>query len=140
MKKVYFACSIAGGRDYAHLYVDLATYIKEAGAELLSEMFAEKELRPEVGMKLDPNFVWKRDVKWVSEADGIVAEVTQPSLGVGYELALAEKLNTPVLALFNTTSGRRLSPMVAGNPHMQVINYEEVTQIKSQIKSFIETL
>ena len=138
MKKVYFACSIAGGRDHAHVYSDIVQYIKDAGGQVLSELFADKELTDEVGMNMDPAFVWNRDVEWVKEADVIIAEVTQPSLGVGYELGIAEYIKTPVLALFDETSGRRLSPVISGNPHIQTIRYKDVSETKPAIQQFLE--
>jgi len=140
MKKIYFACSIAGGRDHAHVYSDIIGYIKSTGAELMSELFADKELKPEVGMNMDPAEVWKRDVDWIKAADAIVAEVTQPSLGVGYEIGKVEDSNKPVLALFYDGSGRRLSPMIAGNPHVTVVRYNNIKETKSAIIQFLNSL
>lgn len=137
MKKVYFACSIAGGRDHAHVYTDIVDYIKVAEGEVLSELFADKNLVSEVGTDKTVEFIWKRDVNWVKEADAIVAEVTQPSLGVGYELGLAEMLKIPVLALFDETSGRRLSPMLDGNPHIKVVRYSHITETENEIIQFL---
>ena len=37
---------------------------------------------------------------------GVVAEVTQPSLGVGYELGRAVAMNTPILCLFRPNEGK----------------------------------
>lgn len=39
-----------------------------------------------------PKDIFDRDVKWPNESDLIVAEVSIPSLGIGYELGLAERL------------------------------------------------
>lgn len=140
VKKVYFGCSIAGGRDHAHLYQDIVDYIKATGAHVISEMFADMELKPEVGMHADPGDIWRRDVDWVKKADAFIAEVTQPSLGVGYEIAKAEQSGTPVLALFHTSTGRWLSPMVSGNPHIQVFKYKDVLETKPIIAEFIASL
>ena len=140
MKKIYFGCTIAGGRDHAHLYADIVSYIKSADVHILSEIFADKVLKPEVGMRLDPAHVWKRDLDWVKEADGLVMEVTQPSLGVGYEIGKAEAWDKPVLALFNLTSGKRLSPMVSGNPKLKIFKYTDVSQTKNIIEDFVASL
>ena len=56
-------------------------------------------------------FIYERDVKWLAEADFVVAEVTQPSLGVGYELGYAEAHRKPTLCLFRPSSGT-LTPHV----------------------------
>src|SRR5438477_634704 len=120
MKKIYFGCSIAGGRDHAHVYQDIVNYIKDADAHVITEIFASKELTQEVGMSMDPAFVWKRDTKWLESSDAVITEVTTPSLGVGYELGRGEELNKPMLALFYKDSGKRLTPMITGNPIIQV--------------------
>nr|XP_055165945.1 2'-deoxynucleoside 5'-phosphate N-hydrolase 1-like [Nyctereutes procyonoides] len=44
----------------------------------------------------------------------LVAEVTQPSLGVGYEQDQAVALNKRILCLFRPQSGRVLSAMIRG--------------------------
>lgn len=139
MKKVYFGCSIAGGRDHAHVYEDIVKFIKDTGAELTSELFADKSLTAESGTnpELAPQEVWLRDTNWVKEADGLIMEVTQPSLGVGYEIALAESLNKPILALFYSGSERRLSSMIAGNPNVQIVEYKDALETKPAIKKFI---
>ncbi len=43
MKKVYFACSIRGGRDDADVYSELVQMIKKY-AEVLTEIFADQKL------------------------------------------------------------------------------------------------
>jgi 2'-deoxynucleoside 5'-phosphate N-hydrolase len=142
VKKIYFACSISGGRDHAHLYEDIVAYIRLAGATPVSEIFADKKLVAELGPTphLTPHETWSRDCDWVRQADAVIAEVTQPSLGVGYEIGRAQSWKKPILALFYTSSGRRLSPMISGNPHVQVVEYAAVHETKVAIKKFIENL
>ncbi len=139
MKKIYFACSIAGGRDHAHLYQDIVDIIKSSGGDVLGELFANPKLVSEIGTdpNITPNYIWRRDCEWVKEADSIITEATQPSLGVGYEIAMAEQLKKPILALFNTDSGRRLSPMISGNPAIKVVQYSDVAETKTAIADFI---
>ncbi len=37
------------------------------------------------------------DTTWLKESDLVIAKYTNPSLGVGYELAYAERLNKHIL-------------------------------------------
>jgi len=60
---------------------------------------------------------------WLADADVIVAEVSNPSLSVGYELGRAESLKKPTLCLYREREGRSLSPMVSGNPETMVGRY-----------------
>ena len=48
---------------------------------------------PETDASISDKWIHDRDVEWLHEADVVVAEVTQPSLGVGYEIGkpLVEK-------------------------------------------------
>lgn len=141
MKKIYFACSIAGGRDHAHVYGDIVAYIKKAGMHIVSEMFADKVLdKDKVGMTMEPIEVWERDIDWIASVDALIAEVTQPSLGVGYEIGKAEELDKPILALFCEDAGRRLSPMISGNPNVQVCRYHDVKETEKVIQKFVASL
>ena len=140
--KVYFACSITGGRDHAHLYQDIVSSIKDAGGDLLSELFADQSITDKqgVGMKkgMAKQDIWQWDLDWVKEADVIIAEVTQPSLGVGYEIAKAEGWKKPILALFYEPSGKRLSAMIEGSPRIQTAYYSTTEQADNSILKFIE--
>lgn len=51
---------------------------------------------------------------WLRSADVLVAEVTQPSLGVGYEIGRAFEFKLKVLCLFRPESGRKLSALIRG--------------------------
>ncbi|XP_005861088.1 PREDICTED: 2'-deoxynucleoside 5'-phosphate N-hydrolase 1 [Myotis brandtii] len=72
-------------------------------------------------------FIHQRDLALLQRADLIVAEVTQPSLGVGYEVGRAVALNKRILCLFRRKSGRVLSAMIRGAAdgyRFQVWDYE----------------
>lgn len=138
MKEIYFACSIRGSRGDAVAYADLVAHIK-IKALVLSEIFADGKLTSQ-GMNKPSDLIWKIDTDWVKQSDGIIAEVTNPSLGVGYEIALAETLGKPVLALFNEASGRKLSAMIDGAPGVQVCNYSELSFAKDVIDQFLDSL
>ena len=64
-----------------------------------------------------------RDIAWIKESDIVIAECTRPSLGVGYELAFAEKLNKPVNVLYRNKECN-LSAMIAGDEYFKVFSYE----------------
>lgn len=138
MKDIYFACSIRGGRKDAETYAELVQYIKTK-VNVLSEIFADGKLTSK-GINKPSAEIWKIDTDWVKSADGIIAEVTNPSLGVGYEIALAENLGKPILALFRQTDNRRLSAMIDGAPGVEVINYIDLSEAKVAIDQFLEKL
>lgn len=142
MKKIYFACSISGGRDHAHVYQDIVNIIKANNMHVLSELFADSTIKAAEGTKhkLSAPEIWEWDLNWVREADGVIAEVTQPSLGVGYEIAEAHEWGKPVLALYYPRDGHRLSSMISGSPNVIVCEYQKVAETEAAIRQFFASL
>nr|Q4S2L4.2 RecName: Full=5-hydroxymethyl-dUMP N-hydrolase; AltName: Full=2'-deoxynucleoside 5'-phosphate N-hydrolase 1 [Tetraodon nigroviridis] len=112
--KVYFCGSIRGGRDDAELYHRMVAKL-QSFATVLTEHVGRRELG-DTGEHVTQGdrFIHDRDVDWLRQSDVVVAEVTQPSLGVGYELGRAVDMKKKVLCLFRPSSGRRLSAMIRG--------------------------
>ena len=76
--KIYFAGSIRGGRDDQDLYMQLIQELNAYGT-VLTEHIGDKTLSAQ-GESVDEKFIFERDMRWVSEADVIVAEVSTPRL------------------------------------------------------------
>lgn len=72
--------------------------------------------------KLSDHEIRTRDINWLQESDVVVAETTHPSLGVGYELAYAEKINKPVIILHRKAE-TKLSAMINGTDYFKNVNY-----------------
>ena len=70
----------------------------------------------------------------------MIAEVSTPSLGVGYEYALAVQLGKPVLCVYR--SGVRLSKMITGNPapNLTVAAYSNEAELDEQVVAFLKAL
>ena len=119
---IYFSASISGGRDDAPRYAALISALARHGS-VLTEHIGSPDLSD--GGEAGPGDIeiYCRDVEWLQEADVVIAEVTTPSLGVGYEVARAAVMGKPVVGLFRPESGRRLSAMIRGNPAVQVLEY-----------------
>ena len=144
MKKVYFAGSIRGGRADAALYKRLITYIQqELGCKVLTEHVGDLSLSQKEGstpknLKAGENVdqaIYLQDTGWLRESDIVIAECTTASLGVGYELAFAEKLGKPVHIFYNRER-TRLSAMLTGNTYFHIHPYtteEEIFPILNSI-------
>jgi nucleoside 2-deoxyribosyltransferase len=107
--KIYFAGSIRGGRQFADTYAHVIKGLQEAGHTVLSEHVGFAELKE----KLSDTEIYARDIDWIEEADVLVADVSQASLGVGYEIAYAHhKAHKPVICFAQT--GANVSAMITG--------------------------
>ena len=120
--RIYFSASISGGRDDAPLYAALISALTHHGS-VLTEHIGSPDLSD--GGEDGPGDleIYARDIAWLLEADVVIAEVTTPSLGVGYEVARAAGMGKSVVCLFRPESGRRLSAMIRGNPAVRVLEY-----------------
>ena len=101
--------------------------------KILTEHVGNSKLTEQGEKDMPDAEIFQRDFAWIHEADIVVAEVTQPSLGVGYELGLAESAGKPIICLFRETEDRRLSAMIAGNSKLMVHQYEDVDEAVSYI-------
>ena len=121
-KKIYFAGSIRGGRDDAQLYTELISYIKSKNAIVLTEHIGDNNLLKQEKNLTDKE-IYTRDIEWLKECDLVIAECTKPSLGVGYELAFAEKLNKSVNVIYRNKECK-LSAMILGDEYFKIFKYE----------------
>lgn len=133
--KIYFAGSIRGGREYQHFYKEIIRQLADYG-QVLTEHIGSDALTSAGESELSDRGIYERDVAWIESADVIVAEVTNPSLGVGYELGKAESLGKKILCLFNTENTNSLSAMVSGNKNFTLKTYRNEGDIEKILKSF----
>ena len=134
--KIYFSGSISGGREYSHIYENIIEILKNYG-EVLTEHVGDKSLS-NLGENKSSEYLYNRDVSFINESDVIIAEVTNPSLGVGYEIAYAEKLNKNIYCLYHQIEGKRISAMITGNPNCKVFSYEKEEEISNIIRSIFK--
>ena len=134
--KIYFAGSIRAGRDDQELYHRIIQGLQHHG-EVLTVHVGDPCLTQWGDDGPSDQNIYARDMAWLADADLIVAEVSTPSLGVGYELGRAESLGKPTLCLYREQDGRRLSAMVSGNPNMVVVRYQTVEEAQTYIRTFL---
>lgn len=136
MINIYFAGSIRGGRDIADTYRELIRLLRSFGKVYTEHVGDDGAIRHDDD-SLSDNQIHDRDMEWIRESDLMIAEVSVPSLGVGYEIARAIELEKPVLCLYNKNSRYRLSAMVSGNNEIKLIRYESPGEVKNLIEKFI---
>ena len=133
--KIYFAGSIRGGRNDHGLYNQIIQYLQQLG-EVLTEHVGDGGLSPLGEDGMPDKEIYDRDMDWLTSADVVVADVSIPSLGVGFEIASAIRLKKKVLCLFRVQEDRKLSAMIAGCPEVTVNEYRTMEDIKTAINRF----
>lgn len=124
--KIYFAGSIRGGRSDVDIYKKIIDHLNKNN-KVLTEHVGDYSLSVEGQKHLDNGYIRNRDIDWLKESDLVVAETSNPSLGVGYELAYAEKIGKLVIILHNKNKSQ-LSAMIEGSSYFKDINYYETIE------------
>ncbi len=139
MIKVYFTTSTSYNGQYKENYKKIIKEIKNNGVILTSgqQIINEKLLNKD--KKLSKEEIFKRQKKLIEESDCLIAEVTNPSHGVGGEIVYALIKDKPVLGLVLETSQDLISPMIAGNPSDNFfLERYSLENIKYKIRNFID--
>ncbi len=136
---IYFACSITGGREFEAAYQEIVAALTADGHEIPTSHLAQSDVM-ENERELSPQDVYERDVNWIKKCDVLIAEVSVPSHGVGYEIGAALNIGKPVLCIYKKE--RKVSKMITGNsdPMLSIHAYANVKEAISQARIFLGDL
>ena len=136
--RIYFAGSISGGRQYVQTYVYILTSLRKWGYDVHSDHVADSCV-----LTLDENRaakrIFARDMKQLAECDVVIAEVTNTSFVVGFELCHALHLGKRVLCLYH--SGRRVPRIIRGitMPGLVIREYGDKLQLHNLLADYLDS-
>ncbi len=134
---IYFACSITGGRKDEAIYQQLVAALLAEGHNVPTALLAGSDV---VALEhiTAADDIYHRDTEWMRGCDLLVAEISTPSHGVGYEIGYALGLGKPVLCLHR--QGVKVSKMITGNPdpHLSVRAYETPEEAVELLKAHLK--
>ncbi|TFH00056.1 hypothetical protein E4H12_00330 [Candidatus Thorarchaeota archaeon] len=107
---------------------DFCTVVVKALEDKGITVFAPQFLGPAT-----PDIIYKRDVENVMKSDFLIAEITNPSLGVGMEIMLSIELLKPVLLFYNSAVNN-LSKMVLGAVGKVLFVYDSLEDVDSILR------
>lgn len=134
--EIYFGCSITGGRSQESEYQQIVKILVNDGHQVPTAHLSQSDVM-DLEQVVDPVEVYNRDILWIDNCRAMIAEVSTPSHGVGYEISYALANEKPVLCLHQ--SGIRVSKMITGNrnPWLQVKSYRSTEELPALIREFL---
>lgn len=134
---IYFSCSITGGRKDQHIYEKIVKFLLDEGHQVPTAHLASKNLMGNETL-IDAVDVYRRDLGWVSECDVLVAEVSTPSHGVGYEIAAAVFQGKGVICCHEMDV--KISKIISGNTNknLHVFAYRDEEQLIKELKKYLK--
>ncbi len=141
--KVYLAAPMRGVREALPTVRRLASAITGSGCELLTPHVLDETVDVDCG--LTPEEVYERDVRLLEEADAVVAEVSYPSLGVGFEVAYGLLKGKRVIAMCEEGRVNSTSALIRGirDPRFKLVIYsspeDAVRKLQAELRSLTAT-
>lgn len=129
--RIYISGSIYGGLEKIETYKVLIEALEKYGEVLDKQIADPKTIEKEV-YQSDEEIYKDLESKLIS-ADIVFAEVSIPSLGVGYELGFADKLGKKIVAIYDENYIEKISTMIRGNKRIKLIPYKNIEEIISKL-------
>ena len=129
--KFYFAGAIRGGREKLDVFIKINELLNNHGEVLDKHVANPNVFELEKDLTLEERYT--RDIKWIKECDILVAEVSTPSLGVGYEISYAESLGKRIICVYDKNI--KISAMIGGNNHLELIEYSDINDLLTKLEN-----
>lgn len=139
MSQIYFAGSISGGRHFLETHTAMVHWLQNHGHHVLTEHIINPNVFTHEAEHTD-QYIYERDIAWLQQADCLISEVSNPSLGVGYEICFALNIGKPVLCLYHADVF--LTRMLTGNTRsgLDVKMYNSDSAWQTYMQEFLEKL
>ena len=133
---IYFSGSIYGGRQKLDTYKKLVKELAKYGTVLNEEVADDNVLVKEANVS--DKDVFESLVNRLKQADLIFAEITVPSLGVGYELGYADSQNKRIVCVYDKTVTPKVTTMLRGNEKLKIIPYTDINEITNNLENILK--
>jgi nucleoside 2-deoxyribosyltransferase len=134
--KFYFAGAIRGGREKLDIYIKINKLLERYG-EILDKHVADPNVE-KIEKNNSKEEIYNRDINWIKECDVLVAEISTPSLGVGYEISYAENLGKEIICVYDDNIN--ISAMIGGNKNFELINYKNSNDLQNKLEDKLNSL
>ncbi|MBN1537218.1 MAG: nucleoside 2-deoxyribosyltransferase [Anaerolineales bacterium] len=133
---IYFACPVISERGDETVYQSIVDTLIADGHQVPTAIIAKPEVVT-LEKQANPQEIFTASIRRIEKCDVLIAEVSKPSLGVGYEIAYALNLNKPVLCFYHYEAS--ISKMLTGNtnPQIMVYLYQEIQELIGVMRAFL---
>jgi len=123
---IYLACTVRGDRGAVGAARALASALVAMGHVVLTAHLLEDNVET-AESSLTEREVFERDMRWLNDADLLIAEASGSSYGVGFEvgyvLGRSDVTDQRVLLLYDQSRRPLVSRLISGNVHPNCTTY-----------------
>lgn len=138
--KIYYASSIRGvhSKDKSFYDQKIVEHLLHFGV-VLGGSIINGEFNPFGDFNLNEKEIHDREIGWIIDSDAVIAEVSNPSLGVGYIIGRAVEHDKKILCLYKHTQ-EKLSAMILGCKNIKLVEYYNNEDLRDIIEEFVGKL
>lgn len=136
-RRAFLSIPVQGTRLHQSVYDAIISGAKIAGLSIINVEVNNPPTAHQLE-NVSPYVVHLHNRALLDSAELIIVEISQPSLGVGYELAVAQSLGLPILALCNSNLVPAISLMIRGIDYKRfhLSSYESLDDIAEILTAF----
>ena len=123
--KAYITCPISHTKERLSLLPEIKKIVESKG--IVPAVFEVRE---------DAKEIFQADYSDIKSSELIIAEVSEPSHGVGIEIGMSYCLGLKRILLLE--KGKHVTPMASGMPGTTIIEYENLEDMKSKLSSALD--
>lgn len=112
------------------VYIQIIEILKKQGHTVVSEHVASIDLEKREA-KITDEDIFNKDIAYIDECECLVADVTIPSVGVGYEICYAALMGKNVLCVYRDDAN--VSAMVRGNKQVLSAPYRNMEELEKSL-------
>ncbi len=136
--KMFFTYKSKGSIDTSDKLEKINNFLEKKG-ELLSKDLRLKNFKPS-GEKMNDKDILDRSLNLIKECDVFIADVSFPSLGVGYQINFAKNLNKKIICLYEVQVKQELSPIINRDNYIHLIKYKDLEEMFIQLELYFKRL
>lgn len=112
------------------VYIQIIELLKKQGHTVVSEHVATVGLE-KIEANISDEEIFNNDTGYIDKCECLVADVTIPSIGVGYEIGYAVSKGKHVLCIYSKYSkDANVSAMVRGNRQVVLVPYTDIEELE----------
>jgi len=135
--KIYFGFTVAGDRSSITTARVIVAMLEAIGHVVLTKHLVEDDAW-EKDRLITARQVYQRDLRWLTECDCLMAEVSGSSFGLGFETGyLLGATDKDAVLFYRRDVEKRISLLIIGNAHPRctLVPYSDVKEIEAFIAS-----
>jgi 2'-deoxynucleoside 5'-phosphate N-hydrolase len=139
--KVYFGFTVAGSRSSVEAAKKIVAILESMGHEVLTSHLLHEDAW-EADRRLPPQEVFARDMRWLTQCDVFIAEVSGSSFGLGFEAGyLLGATPKKTILFYDRAVERKISLLIVGNthPNCTLVPYTGLGGLEELVRSRVQS-